>query len=66
MAALPLDVQQALKRQAPKALKAPFKKEVDKKFKRIKNEMIKEFLSLPVTQELMQGADGVNISGTLN
>ena len=51
MAALPLDVQQALKRQAPKALKAPFKKEVDKKFKRIKNEMIKEFLSLPVTQE---------------
>ena len=66
MAALPLDVQQALKRQAPKALKAPFKKEVDKKFKRIKNQMIKEFLSHPVTQELMQGADGVNISGTLN
>jgi len=66
MAALPLDVQQALKRQAPKALKAPFKKEVDKRFKRIKKEMIKEFLSLPVTQELMQGADGVNISGTLN
>ena len=66
MAALPLDVQQALKRQAPKALKAPFKKEVDKRFKKIKKEMIKEFLSLPVTQELMQGADGVNISGTLN
>ena len=66
MAALPLDVQQALKRQAPKALKNPFKKEVDKRFKRIKKEMIKEFLGLPVTQELMQGADGVNISGTLN
>ena len=66
MAALPLDVQQAIRRQAPKALKAASKKEVDKKFKRIKNEMIKEFLSLPVTQELMQGADGVNISGTLN
>ena len=28
--------------------------------------MIKEFLGLPVTQELMQGADGINISGPLN
>ena len=66
MAPLPPDVKAVLKRQAPKALKTPFKKEVDKRFKRIKNEMIKEFLGLPVTQELMQGADGINISGTLN
>ena len=66
MPPLPIDVQQALKKQAPRVLKAPFKKEIDKKFKRIKNEMIKEFLQLPVTQELMQGPDGANISGTLN
>lgn len=65
MARLPLDVQQALQRQAPRQLKNKFKKEVDKKFKRIKNEMIKEFLQLPVTQELLQGPDGSNISGTL-
>ena len=65
MARLPLDVQQALQRQAPRQLKNKFKKEVDKKFKRIKNEMIKEFLQLPVTQELLQGPDGLNISGTL-
>jgi len=66
MARLPPDVQAALRRQAPRVLKVPFKREVDKRFKRIKNEMIKEFLGLPVTQELMQGSDGVNISGTLN
>tara|TARA_Y100000004_G_scaffold192836_1_gene254111 strand:- start:828 stop:1415 length:588 start_codon:yes stop_codon:yes gene_type:complete len=65
MAKLPLDVQQALQRQAPRLLKNNFKKEVDKKFKKIKNEMIKEFLQLPVTQELLQGPDGSNISGTL-
>jgi len=65
MARLPLDVQQALQRQAPRQLKNKFKKEVDKKFKTIKNEMIKEFLQLPVTQELLQGPDGSNISGTL-
>ena len=66
MALLPPDVQAALKKSGPRALKAPFKKEVNKRFKRIKKEMIKEFLGLPVTQELMQGSDGVNISGTLN
>jgi hypothetical protein len=65
MARLPLDVQQALKRQAPRQLKNKFKKEVDKKFKIIKSEMIKEFLQLPVTQELMQGPNAPNISGTL-
>ena len=65
MARLPLDVQKALQRQAPRQLKNKFKKEVDKKFKIIKSEMIKEFLQLPVTQELMQGPNAPNISGTL-
>ena len=66
MATLPLDVQQALKRQAPKALKEPLSKDVRKRFNRIKKEMIKEFMSLPVTQEILQGPDGINISGTLD
>jgi hypothetical protein len=66
MAILPIDVQQALKKQAPKALKQPFSKDIRKKFNQIKKDMIKEFLGLPVTQELLQGPGGANISGTLD
>jgi len=65
MAKLPLDVQQALQRQAPKELRRNFEKEIKDKFKKIKNELIKEFLSDPVTIEILQGASGSNISGTL-
>ena len=65
MAKLPLDVQQALQRQAPKELRRDFEKEIKDKFKKIKNELIKEFLSDPVTIEILQGASGSNISGTL-
>ena len=65
MAKLPLDVQQALQRQAPKELRRDFEKETKDKFKKIKNELIKEFLSDPVTIEILQGARGSNISGTL-
>ena len=57
MATLPLDVQQALKRQAPKALKEPLSKDVRKRFNRIKKEMIKDFMSLQVTQEILQVPD---------
>jgi len=65
MAKLPLDVQQALQRQAPKELRRNFEKEIKDKFKKIKNELIKEFLSDPVTIEILQGSGGTNISGTL-
>jgi len=65
MAFLPLDVQNALKRQAPKALRRDLEKEAKRNFKRIKAEMIKEFLSHPVTQEIMEGPSAPNISGTL-
>jgi len=65
MAKLPTDVQNALKRQAPKALRRDFEKEINKKFKDLKNEMIKEFLTDPVTIELLEGAGASNISGTL-
>ena len=40
MAKLPIDVQNALKRQAPKALRRDFEKEINKKFKDLKNEMM--------------------------
>jgi len=65
MAKLPIDVQNALKRQAPKALRRDFEKDINKKFKDLKNEMIKEFLTDPVTIELLEGAGASNISGTL-
>jgi hypothetical protein len=42
-----------------------FEKEAKRKFKEIKAEMIKEFLSHPVTQEIMGGPTASNISGTL-
>lgn len=66
MANLPLDVQQALKRQVPRALKQDLKKEFKKKFDDLKKEMIQEFLSNPVTVEISSGPGSSNISGTLN
>ena len=65
MPKLPLDVQQALQRQAPKQLRRGFEKDIKNKFKNIKDELIKEFLSDPVTIEILQGPSGANISGTL-
>jgi hypothetical protein len=65
MAKLPIDVQNALKRQAPKLLRRDFEKETRKQFKKLKNEMIKDFLTESVTLELLEGAGAANISGTL-
>jgi hypothetical protein len=65
MAKLPIDAQNALKRQAPKLLRRDFEKETRKQFKKLKNEMIKDFLTDSVTLELLEGAGATNISGTL-
>ena len=65
MSRLPLDVRQALERQAPKELRRSFEKDFKKKFKDIKDEMIKEFMSDPVTVEILDGPSATNISGTL-
>lgn len=62
---LPRDVQASIARQLPKEVKKPFRREIDRKFNKIKKEMIKDFLSHPITQELKQGPKGSNISGTL-
>ena len=59
------EVQNAIKNQVPRVGKSILKKEINTKFKKIKKEMIQEFLSLPVTQELLGGPDAPNISGTL-
>ena len=65
MTFLPTDVRNALKRQAPKVLRKGLEKEARKKFNQIKSEMIEEFLVNPVTQEILQGPKGANISGSL-
>lgn len=65
MANLPPDVQRALKKQAPRVLKQDFRKEFKKKFDDLKKEMIQEFLSNPVTVEIISGPNSTNISGTL-
>ena len=62
---LPPDVRQALKSQVPKLTRKDLEKRAREKFKQIKAELISEFLNDPVTQEIMQGPQGVNISGTL-
>tara|TARA_R100001443_G_scaffold8455_5_gene17800 strand:+ start:158 stop:739 length:582 start_codon:yes stop_codon:yes gene_type:complete len=64
--ALPLDVKNALLRQVPKLKRKDIEAQAKEKFKKIKAEMIKEFLDNPITQEIMAGPSGVNISGTLN
>lgn len=60
------EVQNAIKNQVPRVGKAILKKETTKRFKKIKKEMIQEFLISPVTQELLAGENASNISGTLN
>ena len=65
MARLPRDVQMVLQKKAPRALKRPFEKEFKNRFLKVKSAMIKEFLTHPVTIELMGGPSSTNISGTL-
>ena len=65
MASLEPDVIAALSRQVPKLTRNNLEKETRRKFKELKSQMISEFLALPVTQEIMAGPNGVNISGSL-
>jgi len=65
MAKLPRDVTAVLKRQAPRVLKKDFDREFKSKFDKLKKEMISEFLSHPVTVEILAGASSGNTSGTL-
>ena len=60
------DVKNALSRQVPNLAKNKIRGEIRKKFLETKNQMISEFISNPITQEIMTGPTGPNISGTLN
>ena len=65
MALLEPDVILTLQRQVPKLTRKKLEQAAKKKFKEIKQEMINEFLANPITQEIMGGSGGTNISGTL-
>ena len=66
MAKLPIDVQQAIKRQAPRLLKKDFKRITEQRFRKIKQRMIAEFLENPITMEIMGGPSSPNLSGSLD
>jgi hypothetical protein len=65
MAILPPDVQAALNKQVGKALRRDFEKEATLQFKKIKAELINEFLNHPITKEIKEGPSASNTSGTL-
>ncbi len=66
MPKLPIDVQQAIKRQAPRLLKKDFKRITGQRFRKIKQRMIAEFLENPITMEIMGGPSSPNLSGSLD
>jgi hypothetical protein len=66
MIKIPKSVIKELERKSQKTKKRDYTKTFKKNFDTTKQEMIEEFMSDPVTVELLSGASGSNISGTLN
>jgi hypothetical protein len=62
---LPRDVQSIIDAQTPKLLRVPFEKTVQEKFETLKNQMINEFLNHPISQEISEGPQASNSSGSL-
>jgi hypothetical protein len=65
MIRIPKSVIQKIERKAQKTRKRDFQKVFKKRFEETKREMIQEFMSHPVTIELLAGSSSSNISGTL-
>ena len=65
MARIPKSVIQKIERKSQKTKKRDFQKVFKKRFEETKQEMIEEFMSHPVTVELLAGSSSSNISGTL-
>jgi hypothetical protein len=62
---IPQSVLKKARKDSVKILRAQVESSVQREFNIIKEQMIREFLSLPVTQEIMAGPESSNISGTL-
>jgi hypothetical protein len=63
--ALDLSVRAGIAAQIPKIARLETQKQFKKSFEKIKNQMISEFLSHPVTEEIKAGPNASNTSGTL-
>lgn len=63
---IPQSVLKKARKDSAKVLKLRVYDAVQKEFMIIKEQMIREFLNLPVTQEILAGPDSSNISGTLS
>lgn len=64
--ALTREIEQSLRRQAPRLAAPQARKAMKSAFMKKKNEMIRDFLNHPVTMEIKGGVGADNISGTLN
>jgi len=58
-------IKKGVRAAAPHLFVAELRTETSRAFLSIRNQMIAEFLSHPITQEIMAGPDAPNISGTL-
>lgn len=65
MANFPSDIQKLIDSQASQLLRKDFEKIANENFLTLKRQMIEEFLSHPITQEIMNGPSSSNSSGTL-
>ena len=63
---IPKDVLAKLNRDSSERIRRAVEKGIRASFEQLKKEMIKEFLTHPVTQEIKAGPSANNISGTLN
>lgn len=66
MIKIPKSVVKNIEFKSQKVKKRDYTKVFKKNFDKTKEEMIKEFLSDPVTVEILSGSSSANISGTLN
>jgi hypothetical protein len=62
---IPQSVLKKARKDSAKVLRAQVDEAIQREFNVIKEQMIREFLNLPITQEIMGGSDSTNISGTL-
>jgi hypothetical protein len=65
MIKIPKSIIEDIERKSQKVKKTDYTKTFKKNFDKTKEEMIEEFLSDPVTVEILSGPSGGNISGTL-
>jgi hypothetical protein len=63
---IPRSVLKKARKDSAKVLKSRLYKSIHQEFNTIKQQMILDFLSLPVTEEIAAGPDSSNVSGTLS